>query len=176
MRKMLITVVVLVVFGMLVGFTRQSAAEPKPVDVIVTLTEYKVILSRTNLPAGVPIRFFFVDSGASVHEAVLEEAEADDEPLEFEGEETEAEDINPGEARSIIWTIDKPGDYKLACHKPGHYEGGMFADFKVWPGGMLVSDAIQNAGWIGGGLALLALISGGLLFYQYRRMKTAETV
>jgi uncharacterized cupredoxin-like copper-binding protein len=41
------------------------------------------------------------------------------------------EDIDPGQSTTLEWTLDKPGQYQLACHEPGHYEQGMVATFTV---------------------------------------------
>ncbi len=175
MRKSAWLAVVFLVLGLFFsGFAWDTQAGERPVEVTVSLQEYKVVLSRTNLPAGVPIQFTFKDMGSVVHEAVLEKAGMVDEPLEIEGKEAEVEDLQPGETRSITWTIEEVGAYQLACHIAGHFEGGMLGLFNVRPGGEFVSLLFENAVWIVAGLLTLILLGlvGGL---QLRRQKKSAT-
>lgn len=155
------------------GFIQSNQAAGQPVDVRVTMKEYKLRLSRAHLPAGVPIRFIFEDTGTVIHEAVLEKAGEVDVPLELEGEEAEVEDIQPGQTVSAVWTISEPGQYQLACHIPGHFEGGMVSTFTIHSGGALVSLLFEYALYIAAAiLALLAVILG-LVFYNRRRQARA---
>jgi len=41
-----------------------------------------------------------------------------------------AADIAAGERKSVSFKMD-PGHYALICNLPGHYAGGMWADFTV---------------------------------------------
>lgn len=34
-------------------------------------------------------------------------------------------ELKPGEKASLSFTPTKAGNFEMACHKPGHYEGGM---------------------------------------------------
>jgi uncharacterized cupredoxin-like copper-binding protein len=151
MKKLMI-VSVLIVFLIVSVLVVQSArakqpAANKPVEIKVIMKEYKVLLSTDHLPANTPITFTITNEGTVTHEAVLEKAGVVDEPLEINGEGSEVEDIAPGETKSAIWTISEAGQYQLACHVPGHYEGGMVEMFAVTPpgiGGVLA----QPAFWI----------------------------
>lgn len=160
-RLVFILVFLVLVAVFLTGFVRYKQVENQPVDVFVTLHEFKVELSRTNLPAGVPIRFIFKNTGAVVHEAVLEKAGVVDEPLELAGAESEVEDIQPGGIPNAVWTIDEPGEYQLACHIAGHFEGGMVGTFTVRAGGAFVSLLFEYAAWIVGGIAVILIIIVG---------------
>jgi uncharacterized cupredoxin-like copper-binding protein len=42
----------------------------------------------------------------------------------------EVEDIGGGKTKKLTLTL-KPGHYALICNLPGHYQGGMHADFTV---------------------------------------------
>lgn len=105
----------------------------KPVDVSVTLTEFKVDASTHSVPANTLIHFNVTNSGTVVHEFVLEPASAQDEPMANGDLESEMEDIQPGETRTMDWTITEPGDYHLACYTPGHFEAGMITTITVTP-------------------------------------------
>ena len=104
-----------------------------PTEVHVRLSEYKVVLDKTSIPAG-PVKFIIDNAGAVVHELVLELAGDDDKPFEANGKESEVEDIGPGKSATLEWTIDKPGQYQLACHitePEDHYAAGMVTTFTV---------------------------------------------
>jgi hypothetical protein len=172
MKRLSIGLMVMVLGVFLTGFIRSPQTETQPVDVTVTLKEFKVVLSRTNLPAGVPIRFIFKNMGTLLHEAVLEKAGAVDEPLEFSGEAAEVEDIDPGSDPSVVWTINEAGAYQLACHIAGHFEGGMVAKFNIRAGAAWVSSLYEYAGWIMGGIVLILLVLVGA-FVALRRKSAA---
>ena len=91
-------------------------------------------LDKTSIPAG-PVKFIIDNDGASLHEAVLEPAGVDDEPLEANGKESELEDIAPGTKSNLFeWTITAPGKYQLACHVTeglDHFTHGMVSTFTV---------------------------------------------
>lgn len=97
----------------------------------VTLADFSVVISPTTAKAGEPITFVVTNTGAEMHELVLEKAGDDDVPLSADGVESEIEDIAPGTTSEMTWTITEPGTYQLACHIPGHYEQGMVATFEV---------------------------------------------
>jgi uncharacterized cupredoxin-like copper-binding protein len=105
----------------------------KPVDVNVTLTEFTVEASTHSVPANTPLHFTITNSGAVVHEFVLEPASAHDEPMANGDLESEVEDIDPGETVTMDWTVTEPGDYHLACYVEGHFEAGMVTTITVTP-------------------------------------------
>jgi uncharacterized cupredoxin-like copper-binding protein len=147
----------------LTGMTTVPQAN-QPVEVNVILKEFSMEMSRTDLPAGVPIKFNFIQKGSVNHEAVLEIAGVNDEPLELSGKESEAEDIVPGETRSMVWTIPNPGKYQLACHVPGHYEGGMVTTFTISKPGLL-SGLLANPIALATLVLILAAILVGMISY-----------
>ena len=109
----------------------QAPASPAgPTEVHVKLSEFKIEMDKTSIPAG-PVKFLFDNAGAITHEVVLEAAGADDAPFEANGEESEVEDIETGKSATLEWTIDEPGQYQLACHIEGHFEAGMVTTFTV---------------------------------------------
>ena len=112
-----------------------AACGPKgPTEVHVKLSEFHVIMDKTSIPAG-PVKFIIDNAGKEKHEVVLEPAGVNDEPFEVNGKASEAEDIEAGASATLEWTIDKAGDYQLACHitegGEDHYASGMVVTFKV---------------------------------------------
>lgn len=101
-----------------------------PTEVHVTLTEFRIEMDKTSVPAG-PVTFIIDNTGAVVHEVVLEPVGAKDEPFEVGGKKSEAEDIDAGKSAMLEWTIDQAGQYQLACYVPGHFEAGMVTTFTV---------------------------------------------
>ncbi len=149
--------------ALLVGivFIVETAINNPPHQVMVDLSEFKVNMGSRVLPAGTPITYTFKNAGSVVHEVVIEKAGAVDEALEVNGEALEAEDIQNGENRSVTWAVGDAGDYQLACHKPGHYEGGMVQKFTLVPPGSLL--LVPLGSWAVVGIA--ALLFAGLGFY-----------
>ena len=173
MKKLLIGLFVLLVAALLIG--AKSLDAETPVVVNVRLQEYKVAFSRQNVPAGVPVTFNFINEGTVVHEAVLEKAGAMDEPLELNGAELEVEDIQPGETKTVVWTLPEPTMYQIACHITGHFEGGMTKTFNARSGGTLVISLFEYGTYIAIGLVALAVIVIGYSFIA-RRQRAMKSV
>jgi len=134
MRKQsaFLIIVILVVAALALSACGSKAAGPTQVH--VKLTEFKVVLDKTSIPAG-PVTFIIDNAGSEVHELVLEPAGIDDVPFEVNGKKSEVEDIAAGSSVTFEWTIDQPGEYQLACHvnenNEDHYANGMVATFTV---------------------------------------------
>ena len=105
-----------------------------PTEVHVKLTEFKIEMDKLSIPAG-PVKFIIDNAGKEKHEVVLELSGVNDEPFEVNGKASEAEDIDSGKSATLEWTIDKPGEYQLACHinenNEDHYANGMVVTFTV---------------------------------------------
>ena len=105
-----------------------------PTEVHVKLTEFKVEMDKTRIPAG-PVKFIIDNAGNEKHEVVLEPSGVNDEPFEANGKVSEAEDIEAGKPATLEWTLDKAGEYQLACHinenNQDHYANGMVMKFTV---------------------------------------------
>lgn len=135
MRKLSAVLFISVIFVMALSLTACGGqASSGPAEVHVRLSEFKVEMDKTSIPAG-PVTFIFDNVGDELHEAVLEPAGADDQPFEVNGEVSEAEDIEAGQSATLEWTIDQPGQYQLACHinenNEDHYANGMVTTFTV---------------------------------------------
>ncbi len=103
----------------------------KPTEVKVTLTEFSVVAEPASAPAGTPIIFTITNAGTITHELVFEPSDGGDAPLEANGVESEAEDIEPGQTVTLEWTVTEAGQYELACYVEGHFEAGMVTAFTV---------------------------------------------
>jgi uncharacterized cupredoxin-like copper-binding protein len=44
---------------------------------------------------------------------------------EMEHEDSNAQSIEPGQQKEILWRFSRPGEFEFACLIPGHYEAGM---------------------------------------------------
>jgi uncharacterized cupredoxin-like copper-binding protein len=107
-----------------------GSSTPGVTVIHVKLSEYKIELDKTSVPAG-PVRFEVQNVGSITHEMVLEANGVNDEPFSNNGKESEVENVEPGKSGSLDWTIDTPGTYQLGCHVPGHFEQGMVTTFTV---------------------------------------------
>jgi uncharacterized cupredoxin-like copper-binding protein len=118
------------VVAMALALTGCGGGSPGVTVIHVKLSEYKIELDKTSVPAG-PIRFEVQNVGSITHEMVLEPNGADDKPYSDNGKESEVENVEPGKSATLDWTIDTPGTYQLGCHVPGHFEQGMVTTFTV---------------------------------------------
>lgn len=112
---------------MLVQNPDVPAAATAPADgtINVTLSDMKVTADVTTFKVGVPYTFAATNTGAAIHELVIEHSGDVDQPL------AEANDIIPGSTATLPYTFTAPGKYQLACHLPGHYEAGMVLQIEV---------------------------------------------
>jgi uncharacterized cupredoxin-like copper-binding protein len=114
-----------------------SMATPATAPVCVRVVEgdFTVRPQRTSFRVGETYVFAVGNAGQEVHEFVIEPAGKDDEPLKAEvngkEQESEVEDLAPGETGELEWTFTEPGRYQFACHIPGHYEAGMVIEVEV---------------------------------------------
>lgn len=89
--------------------------------------------STITVAKGETVRFLITNSGTVVHEMALGPADkvaAD----EIDGKiVVEADEIDAGLLKEIVYTFDGPGPYSFACHEPGHYEAGMMGEVVIVP-------------------------------------------
>lgn len=113
-----------------------SSKSSGPTVVQAKLNEFNIILDKTSIPAG-QVKFEIENIGTEEHELVLEPSGAEDQPFELNGEASEAEEIQPGETRTLEWTLDQPGEYQLGCYitdegeTEDHAAKGMVTQFTV---------------------------------------------
>jgi predicted lipoprotein with Yx(FWY)xxD motif/uncharacterized cupredoxin-like copper-binding protein len=94
-------------------------------EVNVTLSEFFIESSANTFKAGETYTLTITNNGTFTHELLVEPGGAIDQPIEINGEEAEAEEIAPGETRTLEITFPEAGSYQLACHLFGHYAQGM---------------------------------------------------
>ena len=162
MRKLIL---IAAVAGLLVTslLLASVASAQQSVEVSVTVTEFKVVMSTTTIPANTPVKFVVTNKGAIAHEIVLEKAGAVDEPLELAGAEAEIEDIEAGATKSAVWTISEAGEFQLACHVPGHFEAGMLQTFSVAASAAAAPATLPVSGGLDSSVAAVLLVGLGLL-------------
>ncbi len=95
-----------------------KSAGPKPIgpsEVHVTMKEFSVAVDRPSVSAG-DVKLIITNAGVITHELAIENVGAMDEPFESNGEKAEVENIAPGKTATLVWKLDKPGKYWLACN------------------------------------------------------------
>jgi uncharacterized cupredoxin-like copper-binding protein len=112
----------------------EGAPDSGPVEVEVSLTEFKIEPSQTTFTAGVPYRLIVTNTGKINHELMIMPPMTED-TSEMSMEEMDemalavidAEDLPPGATVPLDVTFGEPGTLGLeaTCRLPGHYESGM---------------------------------------------------
>ena len=105
-------------------------------NVKVTESEFKVSPSPKSISAG-KVTFSVKNAGNVEHELVIIKTNTKASKLKVsggrvsdKGSVAKIEDIASGKTKSKTLTLKK-GHYVLLCNIPGHYSGGMHADFTV---------------------------------------------
>ena len=97
--------------------TTTSATKPAATNVPVSESEFKIVLSPTQLKAG-PITFEAKNDGRIPHDLAIKQT----------GDKTKL--IQPGGSAELKVTL-KPGTYELYCSVPGHEAAGMKQNITV---------------------------------------------
>jgi uncharacterized cupredoxin-like copper-binding protein len=102
----------------------------------VTLSEFKISPSPKSVSAG-KVTFTVKNKGDMEHEMVVIKTSTAASKLKVSGNRAsekgsvgEVEDIAGGKSKKLTLNLKK-GHYALICNIPGHYKGGMHADFTV---------------------------------------------
>jgi uncharacterized cupredoxin-like copper-binding protein len=118
-----------------------AAGEPgnpkKPSRTVkVTMSEANGTMSydpaEIDVKKGEQIKFILKNVGTLKHEFFLDsfdhnashKIEMQKNP-EMEHEDSNAQSIEPGQQKEILWKFSKLGSFEFACLIPGHYEAGM---------------------------------------------------
>jgi YVTN family beta-propeller protein len=96
-----------------------AGTRPEDRDVNISMSEFKLVPSRTMVPAG-PIRLLAEDVGAAAHAL----------RIVGNGLDVSTETFGPGQSRSLQMVLPA-GAYQLICPIPGHAEQGMQTSFSV---------------------------------------------
>jgi len=119
-----------------------AAVAPAPAlggTVNAALTDMKISLDRTSIPAG-QITFVVKNNGAVVHELVVIQTDVAQDKLAMDMDEAgkmdetgnvgETGDVGAGESKTFSVTLPA-GHYVLMCNEIGHYGSGMHMTFMV---------------------------------------------
>jgi uncharacterized cupredoxin-like copper-binding protein len=135
---LLVSILLLAAIGLAACGGSASGAAPKPVDVTVTLTEFKIESSLTDFKVGVPYHFIVTNSGTVAHEFRIMPPSngtiTQDEAQQTTLASISSADLTPGSTKTLDYTFKQAapaGALELACHTPGHYEAGMHVAITV---------------------------------------------
>jgi len=138
MRKLTLMAMLAIAAALVMGCTA-GAAPAKGGTVNATLTEMKIALDRTSIPAG-PVTFVVKNSGTVVHELVVLQTDVAQDKLVADAAQAgkvveignlgETGDMAVGESKTFTVTLPA-GHYVLMCNQVGHYAGGMHLAFTV---------------------------------------------
>jgi uncharacterized cupredoxin-like copper-binding protein len=102
----------------------------------VSIADFKIKPAKSSTSAG-RTTFSVKNSDAMVHEIVVIKTSRKAGNLPMNGDQASekgkvgaVEDIGRGQTKKVTLNLKK-GHYALICNIPGHYQGGMFADFTV---------------------------------------------
>jgi uncharacterized cupredoxin-like copper-binding protein len=124
---------VLGVLAIALGWSLTSCGllSPTPIEVIVTLTEYKIEISRTEFSPTSLYKFIISNKGNTAHELLLLPLGDPDRTHAFKG----VSDLLPGTTIERYFRFERrtmpAGNYEFACHYIGHYENGMVVGVKI---------------------------------------------
>jgi uncharacterized cupredoxin-like copper-binding protein len=138
MRKVKL-LAMLAIAAVLITGCAATAAPAKGGTVNATLTEMKIAVDRTSIPAG-PVTFVVKNSGTVVHELVVLQTDVAQDKLVADAAQAgkvveignlgETGDMAVGESKTFTITLPA-GHYVLMCNQVGHYAGGMHMAFTV---------------------------------------------
>lgn len=87
---------------------------------------------------GETIRFTITNAGKMLHEMVIGTPQAlDEHAARMQASPGMPHDaphmahVPAGGSRDLVWTFNRPGDFRFACLIPGHYQAGMVGTIKV---------------------------------------------
>jgi uncharacterized cupredoxin-like copper-binding protein len=116
----------------------QSSGSSQPVNVQVTLTDFKIQSSLTAFSTGVPYHFTVTNKGALAHQVLIMPPEPSpisaDQATSMSLAGIGGQGMAPGTTKTFDYTFTKPapaGTLGFACHLPGHYEAGMHTPIVV---------------------------------------------
>jgi uncharacterized cupredoxin-like copper-binding protein len=106
-----------------------AQAAKKPVEVQITLTEFKIESSVTDFTVGTPYHFIITNKGTLAHDWMIMPRGGQDEAAALV--KVEDTDLQPNQMATRDFTFTQPGDLEFACHVQGHYEAGMHTPITV---------------------------------------------
>lgn len=116
-----------------------AAAAPQGGTVSATVSDMKVTVDRTSVPAGA-VTFVVKNTGAVVHELVVLQTDVAQDKIAMDMDEAgkmdetgnvgETGDVDAGQSKTFTVTLPA-GHYVLMCNEIGHYAAGMHMTFTV---------------------------------------------
>ena len=139
--------VIAALFALWIAPAALAADSAAPARIDVTMRDFKIKLSRRNVPAG-PVDIQVHNRGPSTHEINVDRTNLDARLPTRQGRRahrqrgarspcsasTPSSSSNLGETGDLHLDL-RPGHYVLYCNLEGHYLGGMHASFDVRPDG-----------------------------------------
>ena len=138
-RKLLLITLILSALAVLAACSSSSASSStKPVDVNVTLTEFKIDSSVIDFQQGVPYHFIVTNKGSVAHEFLISPPLSDQVTSEDAQKQSLvsilSDKLTSGATVTADYTFAKAypaGSLEMSCHLPGHYDGGMHTPITV---------------------------------------------
>ncbi|HSP56415.1 MAG TPA: hypothetical protein VLS25_12605 [Dehalococcoidia bacterium] len=100
--------------------TPAPPAAPAPVDVTISLSNFKIDSSLIAFRLGVPYHFIITNNGTVTHETNIANVNATGE-------------VVVGATKTLDVTFTNAGQQEFACHITGHYEAGMKLPVTIGP-------------------------------------------
>lgn len=109
-----------------------AQATKKPVEVQVTLSEFKIESPLTTFSTGVPYHFVVTNQGSVKHSfEIMPPVTGQVAPEQVQKMALamiSGDELPPGATKTLDYTFTQAapaGKLEFACHLPGHYEAGM---------------------------------------------------
>ena len=128
--------------GQTEGSTFGRPGDPSDADLTVEITQLDSFAfepSDVEVQIGETVTFLVTNEGQTPHEFVLgddmvqqgHESEMQEMGGELMPDEPNALTVQPGETRSLTWTVTETGTLRFACHVAGHFAAGMVGTIDV---------------------------------------------
>jgi len=121
------------------GIAGQARAASRTIEVRMT-DQMRFVPDRIAVREGETVSFLIRNEGRMLHELVIGTPQALDEHaalmLKFPGmehDEPYMAHVAPGKTGRIVWTFNRPGEFRFACLIAGHYQAGMVGSLTVLP-------------------------------------------
>jgi uncharacterized cupredoxin-like copper-binding protein len=139
MFKLKLATLLAITAALAVGCAGAAAAPATGGTVSATVSDMKISLDRTSIPAGA-VTFIVKNTGAVVHELVVLQTDTAQDKVAMDMDEEgkmdetgnvgETGDVDAGGSKTFTVTLPA-GHYVLMCNEIGHYAAGMHMTFTV---------------------------------------------